>query len=261
MRQGVADRQVLSDAHATGDARPVIAALTLDLDDTLWPIAPIMTRCEQVLHAYLSEHAPVVATRFPVPLMRALRDRVFEERPELAHDYSALRRLSLERAFEECGHRAPDVIDDAYALFYATRNEVELYEDVVEALPAIAGRHRIVALTNGTADLGRIGLMAHFQDVVFARDVGCAKPDGRIFAHACELLGVDAASVWHVGDDADLDVVGAHDAGLRTVWINRDNRDWPYPGGPQPDLIVRDLTELDAWLAAQASPKAKTHAP
>jgi len=235
-------------------ARSPVVALTLDLDDTLWPIAPIMVRCEQVLHDYLGQHAPLVAKRFPVPEMRALRDRVFEERPELAHDYSALRRLSLERAFAECGHAAPTVIDDAYALFYATRNEVELYADVVESLPSIARRHRIVALTNGTADLRHIGLMDHFQGVVFARDVGCAKPDRRIFAHACELLGVDAGSVWHVGDDVDLDVVGAHHAGLRAVWLNRDGREWPYPGGPQPDLTVRDLAELDAWLAMQTAP-------
>jgi HAD superfamily hydrolase (TIGR01509 family) len=235
-------------------APPVVAALTLDLDDTLWPIAPIMARCEQVLHDYLSEHAPIVATRFPVPMMRALRDRVFEERPELAHDYAALRRLSLERAFDECGHVSPAVIDDAYALFYATRNEVQFYDEVAEALPAIARRHRIVALTNGNADLGRIGLIDHFHGAVFAREFGCAKPDGRIFAHACALLDVDPAQVWHIGDDADLDVVGAHQAGLRTVWLNRDGRDWPYPDGPHPDLTVRDLVELDTWLAAHTSP-------
>lgn len=231
----------------------MIAALTLDLDDTLWPIAPIMARCEQVLHDYLAEHAPIVATRFPVPSMRALRERIFAEQPELAHDYAALRRLSIERAFDECGHVSPGVIDDAYTLFYATRNEVELYADVAEALPAIARRHRIVALTNGNADLDAIGLTRHFHGSVFAREVGCAKPDGRIFAHACALLGADAGSVWHVGDDVDLDVIGAHQAGLRTVWLNRDDRDWPYREGPQPDLIVRDLAELDAWLAAQES--------
>src|SRR5690606_33945678 len=140
MRQGLADRQVLN--PSTTPVAPMIAALTLDLDDTLWPIAPIMARCEQVLHDYLAQHAPIVATRFPVPSMRALRERIFAEQPELAHDYAALRRLSIERAFDECGHVSPGVIDDAYTLFYATRNEVELYADVAEALPAIARRHR-----------------------------------------------------------------------------------------------------------------------
>ena len=248
--QGVRDRGVLSTA---GPQAPVhVAALTLDLDDTLWPIAPIMARCEQVLHDFLAEHAPPVAARFPLPTMRELRDRIADARPDLAHDYSALRRLSLQQAFLDAGHDDGGTVEKAYVLFYATRNEVECYDEVLEVLPALAQRHRIVALTNGTADLARIGLMAHFHAVVLARDVGCAKPDARMFAHACALLDAEPASIWHVGDDPDLDVVGAHRAGLKSVWLNRDGRDWPYPDGPQPDLVVRDLLELDTWLAAQS---------
>lgn len=232
-------------------APPVVAALTLDLDDTLWPIAPVMARCEHVLHGFLATHAPTVAARFPIEAMRDLRNRIFAERPELAHDYSALRRLCLERAFGETGLDAPDIVDTAYTVFYAARNEVELYEDVADALPALASRHRIVALTNGNADLACIGLDRHFHGAVFAREIGCAKPDARIFAHACALLDDDPAAIWHVGDDPDLDVVGAQRAGMRAVWLNRDGRDWPYPDGPQPDLTVRDLAELDAWLASR----------
>lgn len=237
---------------AAGTGRVHVAALTLDLDDTLWPIAPIMARCEKVLHDFLAEHAPPVAARFPLPTMRELRDRIAQQRPDLAHDYSALRRLSLEQAFHDAGHVDADTVERAYEIFYATRNEVECYGEVLEVLPALAQRHRIVALTNGTADLARIGLMAHFHAVVLARDVGCAKPDARMFEYACERLGAAPAQVWHVGDDPDLDVIGAHRAGLKAVWLNRDHRDWPYADGPRPDLTVRDLAELDAWLAAQS---------
>ena len=235
------------------DTPPAAAALTLDLDDTLWPIAPVMARCERVLHEFLLTHAPAVANRFPVASMRALRDRLFTERPELTHDYSALRRLCLERAFDESGLNAPDLIDAAYAVFYATRNEVELYADVTDALPVLADRHRIVALTNGNADLKRIGLHRHFHGAVFAREMGCAKPDARIFAHACRLLEVDPEQVWHVGDDPELDVLGAQRAGMHAVWLNRDGREWPYPRGPQPDLVVRNLMELNACLTAAAT--------
>lgn len=240
-------------AHVLNPARgplPPPAGLTLDLDDTLWPIGPVIERCEQVLHAFLGEHAPPVAQRFPGLSMRQLRDRIFAERPDLGHDYGALRRLCLERAFAESGLHAPDTIEAAYTLFYATRNEVELYAEIGHALPALAGRLRIVALTNGNADLAMIGLDQHFHGAVFAREVGCAKPDRRIFDHACGVLALAPATVWHVGDDPDLDVVGAHRAGMTAVWLNRDGRRWPYPDGPQPDLVVRDLAELDTWVAS-----------
>jgi len=231
----------------TGPAR--IAAITLDLDDTLWPIRPVMERCEQVLEAFLLEHAPAVARRFPRPAMRALRDAIAAERPDLAHDYAALRRLSLERAFAEAGvhEGAETLIEHAYVAFYAERNRVELYEDVPLALPALATRCRVLALTNGNADLERIGLAEHFHGAVLAREVGVGKPDARIFAHACRLLGTEPHTVWHVGDDPELDVLGAKRAGLRGVWINRNGQDWPYPDHP-PDLVVRDLAELQAWL-------------
>lgn len=232
---------------------PIAVALTLDLDDTLWPIAPVIEHCERVLHDYLEAHAPAVAQRFPIPAMRALRDRIFDQHPHLCFDYGTVRRLCLEAAFADAGHHAPALVEQAYALFYAARNQVELYAEVPAALPALAARHRIVALSNGNADLRRIGLADHFHGIVLAREVGCGKPDARIFEHACGLLGVERELVWHVGDDPDLDVIGAHRAGLRAVWLNRDGRDWPHPDGPQPDLIVRDLAELDGWLSERSA--------
>lgn len=227
-------------------------ALTLDLDDTLWPIVPVMERCERALHEFLAANAPTVAERFPVLPMRALRDRIAAERPDLAHDYGALRRLSLEAAFRESALHAPATIDEAYAVYYATRNDVRLYDEVGEILPALARRHRLVAVTNGNADLERIGLRHLFHATVSARDLGWAKPDIRIFEHARDLLDVAGERIWHVGDDPLLDVIGARRAGLRTVWMNRDGRDWPFPDQPTPDLTVRDLAQLDQALTALA---------
>lgn len=242
--------EVLS--SATGLAPP--AALTLDLDDTLWPILPVIVRCEAALEGFLHEHAPAVARRYPAMAMRALRDAVCAERPDLGHDYGALRRLSLERAFADCGLHAPDLVEAAYARFYATRNQVEFYPEVDHALPALAARHRIVALTNGNADLARIGVDRHFHGAVFAREAGCAKPDPRIFRQALAVLALPADTVWHVGDDPVMDVVGARRAGMGAVWLNRDDRPWPHPGLPGPHLVVRDLAELASRLAETFPP-------
>ena len=75
-----------------------IRAITFDLDDTLWPIAPVMLRAEPQLDAWLRAHCPRTADAYPVETMRVLRDRVAEENPHLAHDFSAQRRLSLRAA-------------------------------------------------------------------------------------------------------------------------------------------------------------------
>src|SRR5690606_22986053 len=128
-----------------------VRAITLDLDDTVWPFAPIGERIEQALDAWLREHCPRTASRFPIPAMRELRNRVYAAHPHLAHDMSALRRLTIERALREGGDDVAHV-DAAYEAFFAARNQVELYPDSAEALERIAARVPIAALTNGNAE-------------------------------------------------------------------------------------------------------------
>ena len=80
-----------------------IRAITLDLDDTLWPFAPIGARVEQVMHDWLAANVPRTAERFPLVEMRKLREAINAEHPHLAHDFSRLRKLTLARAMELAG--------------------------------------------------------------------------------------------------------------------------------------------------------------
>ncbi|RBD12326.1 HAD family hydrolase, partial [Xanthomonas oryzae pv. oryzae] len=153
-----------------------IRAITLDLDDTLWPFAPIGARIDQMLYDWMREHSPVTAERFPVEAMRALCERSFADNPHLHHDLSALRRLTLEMALRESGGDLA-LLEPAYEVFYAARNQVECYPDVLDALARIAAHVPVAALSNGNADLQRIGLMHHFAFQLGSREHGSAKPD------------------------------------------------------------------------------------
>jgi len=179
--------------------------------------------------------------------MRALRDRVAGENPHLAHDFSAQRRLSLRAALSPHGY-GDEHVEAAFAAFYAARNEVECYDDALPALARLAARFPLVSLTNGNADLARIGLARFFQFSICARDFGVAKPAPEIFHAACERLGLPPGSVLHVGDDAVLDVAGARAAGLRTAWINRTGAAWL--DAEIPDVVATDLGELADTLEA-----------
>src|SRR5690606_20427932 len=53
-----------------------VRAITLDLDDTLWPFAPVGERIERVLDAWMHEHSPATALRFPAAAMRELREQI-----------------------------------------------------------------------------------------------------------------------------------------------------------------------------------------
>lgn len=216
-----------------------IRALTLDLDDTLWPIWPTIARAEAVLQAWLAEHAPRVAERHDAGAIRAVREAVARERPDWAHDLSALRRESIRRLLAAAGEDEA-LAAPAFEVFFAERQRVELYGDALPALRRLAARWPLFALSNGNADLRRIGLADWFQGSLGARELGVGKPDRRIFEAACDRLGRAPHEVLHIGDDLALDVQGALGAGLQAAWVRRGD----YEHAPEvpcwqgPDLLA-----------------------
>jgi len=231
-----------------------IRAVSLDLDDTLWPIEPAIVAAEQALDEWLRTHHAPVAAAWPIAALRELRERVSDEHPHLAHDYTAQRLITLERAFAACGI-GDEHVADAYEVYFAARNRVDCYADALPALQAIGAHVPLASISNGNADLGRIGLRTHFRACISARECGIAKPAAAIFHAACDALGIAPGEVLHVGDDPWLDVAGARAAGLRTAWLNRSGGTWPAHealAGVRPDLELRDLGELARWIEAHA---------
>jgi putative hydrolase of the HAD superfamily len=222
-----------------------IRAVTLDLDDTLWPIAPVIERAERVLYEWCERNAPKFARALPPAEFALYRRTLARDEPGLAHDFTALRHEALRRALRHY-EEDPALADPAMDVFLVARNEIELYPDAREALGRLAGRYRLAVISNGNADVRRIGIHEYFAAVVNARGVGYAKPDPRIFAAACEGIGLPAESVLHVGDDPDLDVRGAVAAGARSAWINRHGLPWI---GEDVDMVqFPDLIALCEWL-------------
>ena len=220
-----------------------VRAISIDLDDTLWPIWPTIERAEAALHEWLSVHAPATAAWSAAPgALRGIRNHMQMLRPDLAHDLSALRRESIRLALQ-CAGDDPALAEPAFEVFFEHRQRVELFEDALPALEWLSSRFPVVALTNGNADVHRAGLGTHFRATLSAREFGVGKPDIRIFNAAAEALGVPADEVLHVGDDAHLDGVGALQAGMQLAWLNREGQAWNH-APLQPHLTVQDLLAL-----------------
>ncbi|MSQ18271.1 MAG: HAD family hydrolase [Betaproteobacteria bacterium] len=224
----------------------MIRAITIDLDETLWPVAPVIAKAEAALVAWMRANAPVVAERFPPPVMRALRDEIITQiEPHRQSDMGHVRRTAIAHALHAVGDD-PAKAHEAYAVFDAARQEVELFADAIPALIALGARYPILALSNGTADIHRTGLGHHFVGAVSAAEIGISKPDARIFHAACERLGYVPAEVLHIGDDPLLDVEGALAAGMKAVWLNRSGAAWRGTG--RPDRIANGLADIPKWL-------------
>ncbi len=111
---------------------------------------------------------------------------------------------------------------------------------------------RLGLVTNGPYDLQCAkldvsGLRGYFGAVLVSRQVGILKPDPRIFTLALAELGVQPEESAFVGDTPKTDIVGAHAAGTKAIWLNRDKL--PAPDIVKPDATVTGLDELSAALA------------
>lgn len=230
-------------------AHTTIQAVLFDLDDTLWAIEPVLVRAEGLLYDWLREHAPAVVAAHTIASLRERRMALMKTDPVYRIDLWKLRHTALSEVFRE--HDVDlALVDPAMALFSEARSTVALFDDVEPALLRMKGRLTLGSVSNGFADLERIGLAAHFDVSIAAHRFGRAKPDPAIFHAACEALQVAPAATVYVGDDPLLDVQGAQQAGLRAVWMNRFGRS--LPDSIRPDAICRDLHELHDWLEAQA---------
>jgi len=225
-----------------------IKAVCLDLDDTLWPVGPAIEQAERAMLAWLAEHCPRILERHDADSMRAVRVEVAATHPQHAHDLTFLRKAALARLAQEAGYPT-DAAQPAFDAFYAARNRVQLFDDVLPALGRLCARYRLMSLSNGNADLGAIGLAPYFELSLTARDAGTAKPDGRIFALLLERAALAPAEMVYVGDDPHADVEGARRAGLRAVWVDRHGRGWPDELEP-PAHRVASLAELASLLAS-----------
>jgi len=217
--------------------------ISLDLDDTLWPIAPVLAAAEGELSSWLATHHPRAMQGHDIDSMRRLRARVASLHPGQSHDMTFLRRQALTLQFAAAGY-APGPVEEALEVFMRGRNRVELYADVPAALGRLRGKYRLFALSNGNADLERCGVAHWFDGHITAAAAGAAKPDARIFAALVRAAGVPAGEVLYVGDDPLADVVGATRAGLQSVWLNREARVWPAGFAP-PARTVTSLTEIE----------------
>ena len=229
-------------------AAMAISCITFDLDDTLWESESVLANAEAKFYEWIVRTCPEIARVHSYDTLVAHRREHYASIPDVRHDLTQARLLWLESLLREWGYGA-ELAEAGFRVFRKHRNAVTLFDDVPRVLGKLGERYAIGAITNGNADVHRIGIGHHFDFVVTPAEAGAAKPDSAIFELALDTAGASPGSVVHVGDDPVRDVSGAAAIGLRTVWMNPEGRTWP--GEKRPDAEIRSLDSLlsviDAW--------------
>jgi len=224
--------------------------ITIDLDDTLWPCAPVIQAAEAAHYAWLAAMAPQLADRHSLDSLRTHRRALMHARPDIAHDVTAVRNAALMALLLELDYseqQAHELTKGALDAFRKVRNQVQPYADVAPVLARLRRHCRLVAVTNGNAEVEHTPLRGAFDRCLTAAEAGAAKPSPALFELAMDWAEATPAQTLHIGDDPALDVEAARLLGIAAVWVNRHARSWPSELEP-PFYEVADLHALVHWL-------------
>ena len=164
--------------------------------------------------------------------------------------YAGQRRERVRDLFDVTPAEMSDAeADEIYAVYRDIYEQSwGVFPDVIATLDALAGL-RLGVITNGGSvhqrqKLEGVGVLDRFAAVVASEDEGVAKPHPGIFEVACQALGAPPSACLHVGDRLEVDAIGARNAGLRGVWIDRHDEDCRPAGVTR----ITRLTELPALV-------------
>jgi len=130
----------------------------------------------------------------------------------------------------------------------------DLAVGAAEVLQNLRSKYRLGVISDAIFSPGRAlrqllehyDLLKFFDAFVFSDEIGCAKPDARVFEAAAVDLGVEAGGIVHIGDREPKDVEGPHVVGARavlcTVVKDRGSEN------TKADAICRDFSDLPAIL-------------
>ena len=211
------------------------SAICLDLDDTLWPVAPAIVSAEKLTAGFLAREFPAVvpagqSAEDTIAQMRRWREQVAVAHPGRAYDLTWLRTEALRCQAVAAGlaeAAAEALANAAFEVFFAERHAVQPYAEVPAALERLAARFPLYVLSNGNAEPSRTSLGRYFRAAYSARGLGMAKPDPRAFRAVASSAGIPVERWLYVGDDPHADVVGARSAGMGTAWVHRHEKRWP----------------------------------
>ena len=139
---------------------------------------------------------------------------------------------------------AEQLSDDFLALTTAHFSLLPGAEEIVRYL---AAKYPLTVVTNGFVEVqyekfDKSGLRDCFAHIVLSEEVGCQKPNPRIFEEALRMNGLQAEDVVMIGDSWNSDIQGAINAGIDQIWI-RKSKD-PLPEGQSATYLVQSLSEV-----------------
>ncbi len=225
-----------------------ISTISFDGDMTLWDFRKVMRHSLKYTLVELQRQVPTQRVlELTVDEMVVIRNQFAGEVKGKIWNLEEIRLRAFEKTLEYVGCADKELAVHLNAIYRKHRFEdVELYPDVISTFDVLAPQFKLGLLSNGNTYPERCGLEGYFAFVVFSQDVQIEKPNRRIFEITAQRAGCELAQMLHVGDSLENDVAGARNAGVSSVWLNRESV--PNDTEIRPDHEVTLLTEIPTIL-------------
>ena len=231
--------------------------MCLDIDDTLLDNA---TSSRMGLRALIGNDAAW-------PVWRSTTEQHYARFVAGEYDFATMCRERTRDFFAAFGEQLGDTevaAREDYRMA-AMQRAWQLFDDARPCLDWMrASGLRLAVITNADSAYQRkkisdTGLAGTFDDLIISGELGVAKPDPQIFHAACTAVGAEPHETVHVGDRLDTDALGAANAGMHGVWLNRNGTEHAPPDGVSmitslaelPELLVCDLPGIPEAAAPQ----------
>ncbi|WP_194851069.1 YjjG family noncanonical pyrimidine nucleotidase [Nonlabens antarcticus] len=162
-----------------------------------------------------------------------------------------LRYQRLKSTFDACNFPVEDEaihkMADLYLEYLPQHNH--LFPNCIEMLDTLKGKYQLHLITNGFDvvqghKINNSGLREYFPYMLTAESAGIKKPDLRIFERALSDTGANAANSIMIGDSYEADILGARNAGWRTIWFHTTGQDIP-----EGEVVAHDLADIYSILS------------
>lgn len=229
-----------------------IKTVFVDLDDTIWDFTANSKVAMRTVFETHGLDAQCPYGRF-IECYLKHNEQLWElyHHGRITKDYLMSERFRV--SFEECGI---SYLDENFP----ARFDYDYLETIVMQKQVVAGAHELLShlkmrgevhiLSNGFKNLQSRklksgGLDGYISKIILSDDIGITKPDKLLFDYALQTAGGEARTALMIGDNYDADILGAHEAGWRTIFFNRKGI---APNPDVADLTVTALSEIIPYL-------------
>jgi putative hydrolase of the HAD superfamily len=228
-------------------------AILLDMDDTILASGSADECWLEVCNSF----APRLGERKPQDLLTSIQEyRTWYWSDPERHRAGRLNLRWAQQAIVAESLRRLDVDDPALAqeiasvYAYMREQAITPFPDALDTLRELRCRNVTLALvTNGNAELQRTKIMKHglatfFDYILIEGELGFGKPDEKVYLHALDLLKMEPAHVWIVGDNLEWEVAAPQRLGIFSIWLDFAGTGLPEGSSVRPNRIITSLSEL-----------------